>query len=180
MKNILFPIAAVALIAGCSDKGADADGDGKITNEEVAEEMNEVELQAGEWESTFEIVDVKLEGLPEGAPANITDQMKGQVQTTKSCMTEEMAKKPGAGFFNAQKELNCEVKEFDMSGGAIKSTMSCNNMANAPGNMEMAMNGQYGPSSYDMDMTMTGEAGPIKMEFTAKNSGKRIGDCPAG
>ena len=178
MKKLIISIAAVTLIAGCSDNGADKDGDGKITNEEVAAEMNEVNLEPGEWENTVEIIDVNIEGLPEGAPAGMMDSIKGQKTTSKSCITEEQAENPGAQFFAAQEETNCEVKKFDMSGGAVSSEMACKNMG-APGNMNMTMDGQYGPSSYDMTMTMAGEAGGMKMNMEAKSSGKRIGDCPS-
>mgnify|MGYP003641220922 FL=1 len=180
MKNLLVSVAVLSLIGGCSDKGADQDGDGKITAEEVAEEMNQVKLEPGEWENTVEIVDVKLEGLPEGVPAGVMDSMKGKVTTSKSCITEEQTENPGAEFFAAQKETNCDVKKFDMSGGAVSSELSCTNMGGAPGNMTMAMDGQYGPSSYDMTMNMKGGASGMKMNISAKSSGKRIGDCPAG
>ncbi len=180
MKKLLGSVAAICLIAGCSDAGADRDGDGKITTEEVAMEMNKVTLEPGEWENTVEIVDVKIEGLPAGAPAGIMDSMKGQVTTSKSCITKEQAEDPGAEFFAAQEENNCEVKKFTMSGGAVSSEMVCSNMGGAPGNMTMAMDGQYGPSNYDMTMNMNGGAGGMKMDITAKSIGKRIGACPAG
>ncbi|GAB5486700.1 MAG: hypothetical protein Pars2KO_02700 [Parasphingorhabdus sp.] len=178
MKKILISVAALAVISACSDNGADKDGDGKITNEEVAAEMNEVNLEPGEWENTVEIVDVKIEGLPEGAPAGMMDSIKGQKTTTKSCVTEEQAENPGAQFFAAQEDTNCEVKKFNMSGGAVSSEMSCKNMG-APGEMSMTMDGDYGSSSYDMKMTMAGNAGGMKMNMEAKSSGKRIGDCPS-
>ncbi len=178
MKKIILSVAAVTLIAGCSSNKADADGDGNISADEVAKVMNEVTLEPGEWENTVEIVDVKIEGLPEGAPANIMDSMK-TTTVTKTCITEEQAKNPGAEFFAAQEQTDCKIKKFDMSGGAINSEMSCSNVG-APGNMNMAMTGQYGPSSYEMTMTMDGGAGGMKMNITAKNNGKRIGSCPAG
>ena len=169
MKKLLVSVAVLSLIGGCSDKGADHDGDGKITADEVAEEMNTVRLEPGEWENTVEIVDVKVDGLPEGVSSGVMDSMKGKVTTSKSCITKDEADNPGAQFFAAQEKTNCEVKKFDMSGGAVSSEMSCSNMGGAPGNMTMAMDGQYGPSSYDMTMKMNGGA-----------SGIRIGDCPAG
>ena len=173
-------MAVLSLIGGCSDKGADHDGDGKITADEVAEEMNTVRLEPGEWENTVEIVDVKVDGLPEGVSSGVMDSMKGKVTTSKSCITKDEADNPGAQFFAAQEKTNCEVKKFDMSGGAVSSEMSCSNMGGAPGNMTMAMDGQYGPSSYDMTMKMNGGASGMKMDISAKSSGKRIGDCPAG
>lgn len=178
MKKILMSVAAVTLLVGCSSNEADADGDGNISADEVAKVMNEVTLEPGEWENTVEIVDVKIEGLPEGAPANMMDAMK-TTTVSKSCITEEQAKNPGAEFFAAQEQTSCKVKKFDMSGGAISSEMSCAN-AGTPGEMTMAMTGQYGPSSYDMTMKMNGGAGGMKMDITAKSNGKRIGECPAG
>ncbi len=179
MKKILISAAAISLISACSDNGADADGDGKITVEEVAREMNEVTLEAGEWENTVEMIDVKIDGMPEGAPAGMLDSIKGRTTTSKSCITPEQAENPGAEFFAAQEKTSCEVKKFDMNGGAISSEMSCSNI-DAPGKMNIAMDGQYGPSSYDMTMSMKGGAAGMEMSMTAKSSGKRIGDCPAG
>jgi hypothetical protein len=180
VNKLLVSVAALSLIAGCSDKGADHDGDGKITVEEVAEEMNRVTLEPGEWENTVEIVDVKIDGLPDGMPANMMDSMKGKVTTSKSCITKEEAENPGAQFFAAQEKTSCEVKKFNMSGGAVSSEMACSNMGGTPGDMTMAMDGQYGPSSYDMTMNMHGGAKGMKMNISAKSSGKRIGDCPTG
>ena len=180
MRILLVSVAILGLTAACSDKGADHDGDGKITAEEVAQEMNRVTLEPGEWENSVEIVDVKIEGLPEGAPAGIMDSMKGKVTKSKSCITKEQAENPGAEFFAAQEKTNCEVKKFEMSGGAVSSEMACSNMGGAPGNMTMVMDGQYGPSSYDMTMNMNGGASGMKMDITAKSIGKRIGACPTG
>lgn len=180
MKKLLVTVAMLGLITGCSDTGADHDGDGKITDEEVAKEMNRVRLEPGEWENTVEIVDVQIDGLPEGAPAGLLDSMKGKVTTTKSCITKEEAENPGAQFFAAQEKTNCEVKKFDMSGGAVSSEMACSNMGGGPGEMTMKMDGQYGPSSYDMTMNMEGGGAGMKMNISAKSSGKHIGSCPAG
>ncbi|VWX59064.1 DUF3617 domain-containing protein [Sphingorhabdus sp. 109] len=180
MRKLLVSVAVLGLVGGCSDTGADHDGDGKITAEEVAKEMNQVTLEPGEWENTVEIVDVEIEGLPEGVPAGIMDRMKGQTTTTKSCITKEEAENPGAQFFAAQEKTNCEVKKFDMSGGAVSSEMSCSNMGGTPGEMTMEMDGQYGPSSYDMTMNMVGGGGGMKMNISARSNGKRIGSCPTG
>nr|WP_254306092.1 DUF3617 family protein [Sphingopyxis sp. BSNA05] len=65
--------------------------------------MNRVTLEPGEWENTVEIVDVEIEGLPEGVPAGAIDSMKGKVTTTKSCITREEAENPGAQFLPHRK-----------------------------------------------------------------------------
>ncbi len=179
MKKILMCTAAITLIAGCSDGGADKDGDGKISNEEMAAEMNSVKMEAGQWETQLEIVDLKIDGLPEGAPPNMADMMKSTMsQTTKSCITEEQAENPGAEFFAAQDQENCDVKEFDMSGGKIKSAMTCS-APDGAGSMTMTMSGDYTPSEYDMTMTMESGDMPnnMAMNMKATVTGKRIGEC---
>ena len=117
MNKIVLAVAASALMVGCSNNTADADNDGNISADEVAKVMNEVTLEPGEWENTVEIVDIKIAGLPEGAPTNMMDSMK-TTTVSKSCITEEQARNPGAEFFAAQEKTNCIVKKFDMSGGA--------------------------------------------------------------
>ncbi|WP_164115124.1 DUF3617 domain-containing protein [Sphingorhabdus sp. Alg239-R122] len=182
MKKLILSAAAIGLLAGCSDKGADTDGDGKISTEEVAAEMNTMKLQPGEWENTVEVVDVKIENLPEGAPAGIAEMMKGRKNSVKQCITEEKAANPGAEFFAAQKDANCDVKEFNISGGKIKSEMSCAAPAGqGEGKMTMKMDGDYAETSYDMNMNMvaTAPGTGMNMNITSKVTGKRIGDCPS-
>lgn len=179
MKEMMISAAAITLLAACSDGGADKDGDGKISDEEVAAEMNTVKMEAGQWETQMEVTDLQLDGLPEGAPPNMADMMKASMgQTSRSCVTKEQAENPGAQFFAAQKQTNCDVKEFDMSGGKIKSTMTCSG-PQGEGSMNMTMSGDYTPSAYDMTMTMESSSLPngMTMNVKANVTGKRVGDC---
>ncbi len=180
MKKLIIPVAAIAMLAACSDTGADKDGDGKISTEEVAAEMDNVKLKPGEWETTMELIDVKLDGLPEGAPDNMAEMMKSQgKQTTKSCLTQEDVDKIGADFFAGPQAANCEVKEFNMAGGKVNSSMSCK-PPQGTGEMNMTVSGDYGETSYDMTMNMKSEGlpGGMSMDMEAQLTSKRLGDCP--
>jgi hypothetical protein len=169
-------------LAACSDGGADKDGDGKISKEEVAAEAEAIKFSAGEWENKVEIVDVKFDEskLPpeaKGMTGAIVKQMVGQVQTTKNCLTEEQAKKPGADFLAGAENDECTYKKFDLSGGKIDADIQCKGKeAGQEGNIKLA--GTFTSSTYDMQMDMVMQSPQTgSMTIKAKNSAKRIGEC---
>ncbi|WP_033927091.1 DUF3617 domain-containing protein [Sphingomonas sp. 35-24ZXX] len=169
-------------LAACSDGGADKDGDGKISKEEVAAEAESIKFSAGEWENKVEIVDVKFDEskLPpeaKGMTGAIVKQMVGQVQTTKNCLTEEQAKKPGADFLAGAENDECTYKKFNLSGGKIDADIQCKGKeAGQEGNIKLA--GTFTSSTYDMQMDMVMQSPQTgSMTIKAKNSAKRIGEC---
>lgn len=181
MERLILTFIICGLLAACNDAGADANGDGKITPDEVSKEIDRVELEPGQWENRVEIVDVKIAGLPPTANLNEIEKLKGSVRTTLSCITPEQAKNPGAEFFAAQeKAINCDVDKFDMRGGSVNSVLSCSNLRGIPGDIKLTMTGQYGPSSYDMQLNTQGGVAGMQMNIIAKNSGNRVGECPKG
>ena len=186
MMKVLQTVSILALpllaLAACGGGGADADGDGKITKEEVAVEAQAIKFSAGEWENKVEIVDVsfdetKLPPEAKGMTGAIVKQMLGQVQTTKNCLTEEEAKKPGADFLAGAKNDECDYKTFDLSGGRINADIACKGEeAGQQGNIKLS--GSYTPTSYDMQMSMVMNSPQTgSMTIKAKNSAKRIGEC---
>lgn len=180
MKAGLLVCGAALLLSGCgkNDKAAS----GPMTAEQVASKMNEVKLEPGEWEATQEIVDVQMTGLPKDAPASAMQQMVGQKNTVKHCITPEQAAKPGADFLAAQKDAKCTYANMDMTGGTINGAMTCSAPGNPKAVMKMTLKGTYQPASYAMAMEMQSEGMQQGMGMTMKikSQGKRIGDCPAG
>lgn len=190
MKNRAILVASAALLAlSACDKGdktpsAPAAG-GSQSVEDVAAEMKKVALQPGEWETTSEVVDVKMEGAPKGMPPGALDAMKGRKTTFKNCITPEQAANPSADFLTAQKESKCTYSGFQMTGGTVQGAISC------PGGqgrgMTATMKGIYTPTSYDIGMDMTtggGGAGDasapaMSMQMKMRTTGKRIGECTA-
>jgi len=180
MRNYVIVGLAGALLAACSGS-ADKDGDGKISEEEMAAEAENVQLKAGEWEKTVEFVDVEISNIPEDDPKQMLkgmlESMKGEKVTTKECISEEEAKKPAADFFSGDQKDECDVTEFAMRGGTISSKMACKDPKGAV--MNMTMSGDYAEDNYDMEMEMSGKEQDIDLKITARSSGKYIGDCPA-
>lgn len=186
MKMQTVSILALPLLAlaACSGGGADKDGDGKISKEEVAKEAESIKFSPGEWENKVEIVDVKFDEskLPperKAMTSALAKQMVGQVQTSKNCLTEEQAKKPGADFLAGAANNGCTYKTFDLSGGAINAKISCK--GKQPGQLgDIKLTGTYTATSYDMQMDMAMSSGEMgSMTMKAKNSAKRIGECKA-
>ncbi|GLI96624.1 DUF3617 domain-containing protein [Sphingobium sp. BS19] len=177
MKAAIFICGTALLLTGCDKKET-----GPMSAEQVAEKMDSVKLEPGEWEATQEIVDVKMTGLPKGMPAEAMQQMIGKKNTIKHCVTPEMAANPSADFLAAQKDANCTYENMDMSGGTINGKMTCAAPNNTKAVMKMTLKGTYLPASYAMDMTMEsqGMGEGMRMNMQMKSSGKRIGACPAG
>lgn len=187
MKRILISAClagSIGLLAACGDKGADADGDGKITREEIQAEAGKVKIEPGEWERTMEFVSIDLDEskIPEDAREFTMSAMKGMIgkkQTSTDCVTPEQAEKPGGDFFNVDQKNECDFKEFSMSGGKANISMTC---AGGPQGQkaDISMAGTYDSDSYEMDAEFASDGGQMgKIAFKAKTSGKRIGECTA-
>ena len=179
MRTIIAASACLALLAACSDGGADTDGDGEITSEEMAAEAasgGEMKMRAGQWENTIEFTEFDIPGVPASMKQMMAEQL-GSAITTKSCITQEEVDKPDAGFFGGEKNDNCTYEEFDRSGDRMSLKMTC--AMDGGGTTKVAMDGEFSEESFTltMDNTMSGtQAGDVTMKGTV--SGKRIGDCP--
>jgi len=165
--------AAALTIAGCNSADAPK---GKQDAAEVASEMKGMNLRAGQWEATYEIVSIDGAGMPPEAMA----MMKGNKTSVRNCITPEQAAKPDADFMAGQKDSKCEYRDWSMRGGKISGTMSC--AIEGQGEMVMAMDGSFTRDSYDMvtEMDNPGLPDGMTMKIKSRTSGKRVGDCPAG
>lgn len=174
----------VLALAGCG-KGEEKSGSAgaNMSAAQVADEMEKVSLQPGEWETVQEITDVKIDGAPPEMPADMMRSMIGRKITVKNCITPEQAENPSADFLAAQKDSKCTYNGFSMTGGIVKGSIAC--PGGEGGKMTASMEGTYLPASYQMtmDAKMEGMAGPqggMTMHMKMKSSGKRIGECKPG
>lgn len=176
MKRIVFLGSACALIAACSSGETDTDGDGKISNAEMAAvvEKSDIKPTAGQYRATAELVSVDIPGAPEGIAEMMKTNMKAQ--TSEYCLTQEDADK---GFEEMAKESqngDCTMQSFDINGGDIDAKMSC--VAGGQGEMNITMDGSGTSTSMDMQVTMEGSMpgmGAAKLVLRSKS--ERIGDC---
>ncbi len=179
MHNLAI-LAAAALAISAVNKGADADGDGKISDTEARAEMSAgglMTMKAGLWEAKISFD--KLEA-PE-APEDSEDRLKAEMAkgtTKQSCLTPAQLDQPGADFFGVPEDANCAFDELRRSGDAMKVTMTCELAGNVT--TKSAMNGTFAAETYNITIEhriVGPPMGAIKM--TGKIEGKRVGDCPA-
>ena len=179
MRKLMI-LGAVLAISACSDKGADADGDGKVSNNEASAEMAQggsMMMQPGEWETKITFSKVEGKSLPPQAAKMMKEQMAKGV-TTKSCMTKEQSEKPGSDFFGAPPEANCTFDELNRTGAEMKVAMTCK--PSPAMTLKSKMDGTFGKTSYTMNIEQSTKGPPMgEIQMIGKIEGKRVGDCPA-
>ena len=160
---------SLLLIAACSDEA------GKEKAGSAAETAN-LKLEAGQWETTSEIV--RMTSADGGAGAAAMEKAAGTKTTTTSCITPEQANKPGSQLFAGDKS-SCAYDNFYMTRGRLNASMTCT-QPGANGNIMMNVDGTYSATSFEANVDMsTHFVGPGDMKVTSKISGRRIGACPA-
>jgi hypothetical protein len=178
-KFLILGVAALA-ISACSEKGADADGDGKISDAEATAEMADggsMAMKPGEWEVKISFNKIVAPGIPAELQGKMKEQMgKGMIQ--KSCLTQKQVDKPGGDFFGAPAEANCTFEELKRTGDSMKVAMTCKPAGNMT--IKSKMDGKFAAETYTMNINQNTEGTPMgTVKMTGKIEGKRVGDCPA-
>jgi hypothetical protein len=178
-KFLLMSVASLA-IWGCSDKGADADGDGKISNSEAAAEMGSggaMAMKPGQWEVKISFDSVEAPGVPAEMQGKMKEQL-GKGMTQASCLTQAQVDKPGGDFFGAPPEANCTFDELGRSGNTMKVAMTCKPGGNMT--VKSKMDGKFAAETYTMTIEQSTDGTPMgAVKMTGRIDGKRLGDCPA-
>jgi hypothetical protein len=182
MKTQMILGAAALALAACGSSGGDKAGSGKGSaasggggSAGSGGAASGVSLQPGEWEIKTEVVNVKVEGLPEG----VADGMKAKAGgSNRTCMTPEEAKGPSADVFAKNNPANCKSEGFSWSGGRIQGKTTCTG-AGGSGKTVMTMDGRYSPQSIDMTMKSQTDMMGKAMTMEMRVLGKRVGECTA-
>lgn len=182
---IRLGLAAAALgmllpLSSCSDNGADQDGDGKIDAGERAAEMDYdafVPMKAGQWETRFLFTDIDVPTLGKSEKRQIMREVaKGA--SSRSCLSPDQAKKPGADFFGGNGAEKCVYKSFDVSGQNVKMTLTCG--MEGMGSVDMELSGVMGETEFNYESEVAVRlpiVGTVKMKGNA--IGKHVGQCPS-
>jgi hypothetical protein len=171
---------ALLILSSCSDNSADSDGDGTVNNAERAAEMDYdafIPMKAGLWETKFTFSEIDVPTLGKAQKQQIMDEVaKGA--SSKSCLSEAEAKKPGADFFGGNGAEKCVYKSFDVSGQNVKMTLTCG--MEGMGSVDMQLAGVMGETDFNYDTEVAIRlpmVGKVKMKGNA--TGKHAGKCPA-
>jgi hypothetical protein len=176
-KDVCIAVSLVAALAACGKSGDQGNGKQSATGSSAAATgSGPIQIQPGEWEMTYETVNVSGAGLPPGYLA----AMKGHKVTRRDCITPEQAAQPMAKMMDAQQKGQCDYKGFSIANGHIQGTVSCGSGGKTPGKMTMTMNGQYDGQSYAYTSSMTNEGQGMNMTIESRSTAHRIGECTAG
>ncbi len=178
MRRFLIVGVAALAITACSKKGADADGDGKISGKEAAAEMasgGKLAMKPGQWEIKMTNTDVDIPGVPEAAKAQIKAQLAKGI-TASSCLKQEDVDKPGGNFFGADANSDCKFGKLDRSGNKISVEMTCKMQGLT---MHSTSEGEFGEESYKLNMSQKIEMPTGTMTSKGTLEGRRTGDCKA-
>lgn len=137
---------------------------------------SDVRMQAGEWETTVQILAADMPGMPAEAVRAAQQQPPTKVRT---CLTEQQVAQPPADFITGSGQNGgCTTENMSMAGGRMQGTIQCSSEGTT---MRTTIEGQFTATTYEL--TQNGEirtgAGPA-MTTRTRTSGRRIGDCPAG
>ena len=173
-------IAAAALLAACSGQGgndqtANGTAGGEVPGDAAsgAAGAGLAGLQAGEWETTVEVLSMEMPGMPAGMPTPTIPAV-----TTRHCLTPEEAAQPNAEFFSGNTEgASCERENFTIGDGRVSGIITCTSEG---ATMRSEMNGQFGAASYEMTARTQTTAQGMTMNGETRITARRVGDCPAG
>jgi Protein of unknown function (DUF3617) len=172
-----FPLAALLLLASCSDN-SDTDGNGKITREERAKEMAEdgyLAMQPGRWKTEFKFTDIDVPRLGKKEREDLMKEAAGGASGV-SCLSEADAAKPGADFFGGQGAEDCQYSKFDLAGNRANMALSCG--MGGMGKAAMELDGTVGETSFVFDTKLSIDV-PIvgKIKLAGNMIGTHQGKC---
>ena len=172
-------IATLAL-AGCGE----AKKEPKTADEVVAEAGKLERPRPGQYETTVELINFEVPGLPP-QQAEAMKATMGNVsgQSSASCLTQAEADK---GFEESVRKMTenngamrCEFGRFDVDGGKIDAAMTCKGPQGLTSNITLDGTGSAEATSMHMKMVQKAAmipGGEMRMEM--KMNSRRVGDCP--
>lgn len=181
MHRPLIVVATLLSLTACNSEPAEP-----RTADEVIAEAGKLDApRPGQYETSVEMIDFSIPGLP----AQQAEQMKSMMggmggKASAHCLTPEEAEK---GFEESVRkmtegtgEMDCEFAKFAVDGGKLDAALTCK----GPQAMtaEIALAGTASAEASSMRMKMVQKAamipgGEVRMEMQMNS--RRIGECPA-
>ena len=175
-----LPAIALLALAACADSSADKDGNGIIDSEERAAEMDYdafIPMKAGLWETKFVFAEINVPTLGKAEKQQIMDEV-AKSASSRSCLTDADAKKPGADFFGGNGAEKCVYKAFDVSGQNVQMKLSCG--MDGMGSVDMELAGVMGETEFNYDSKVDVRLPMVgKVAMRGKATGEYVGACPA-
>jgi hypothetical protein len=173
-------VISLIMLASCSDNSADRDGNGIVDSKERAAELDYdafIPMKAGLWETRFVFKDIDLPSLGKREKQQIMDEVADNA-SSRTCLSEAEAKKPGADFFGGSGAEKCVYKLFDVAGQNVKMKVSCS--MDGMGSIDMDLAGVMGDTEFNYDSAVAVRLPMVgKVNMKGNAIGRYVGSCPA-
>lgn len=179
-KHSIRTAAALSLslmMGGCADN-ADTNGDGVVSRDERATEMQRdgyLAMEPGRWRMTFAFTNIDVPRLGNQEKESIKAEL-GKGASGVSCLSASEAAKPGPDFFGGEGAEDCSYQQFDIAGNRVTMKLSCG-MGDL-GKAQMDLNGTVGDRDFNFDTDLVVHvpmAGKIELKGTMQ--GVHEGAC---
>lgn len=184
----LLPLGAAILLAACgsSEEQAPAGGGDEAAamtgadaaDAVTAEAANIVQPRPGQYQTSLELIEFDVPGMPDDAKAQMRAMVGGELtQGNNFCLTPEEAEANGPKRMAENlAESNCTFNKFNVSGGNLVADMQCKGEDGMVSHV--LMDGQMTSESSTMLMTMEQEIANMgKTRMKMRVTSKRTGDC---
>jgi hypothetical protein len=131
-------------------------------------------LAPGLWEETLVYALDSVNGSEEMAQHMASTLPNPQPQ--RACYTDADLAQPQHIFLSGAEQA-CRFNRFTMTGGRIEAAGECSDGRGQT--MKVSGTGTYTAAGYDFSFTGTGQAGNLALAFRGRDSGRRVGACPA-
>lgn len=154
---------------------APSDHEDAIDHDEIAQTMRRLAnagefFQAGQWESTSQIL--QLDGIGESEAAELKKRIGRQ--TFSTCLAPEDVSEPDIDFFTGEAS-DCVYSQFAMADGEIEARMRCVTGQIVQDNHLI---GTYAPDRYDFTLTSVGDGKQAPAQtMVMAIAARRVGDC---
>jgi hypothetical protein len=173
IRNVII---GVLLLAACS--GQQSEGG----NASAPADGSEVRLEPGEWEVTTESVNAGSgpQGMDAAMAGKGTEEdigkaiIAGMRSVERMCITPEKA----AELFAGDPGKGCRREGEGWRNGRISTKVTCT-QAEAPQTSVHEVSGSYGARSFDVTHRLSENSDGDMMTMATRDTGRRIGDCPA-
>ncbi len=175
-----LPLAAAILLAACGGE-TDADGDGSLSEEELAAEAaGLVQPEPGQYRASLELLEFDAPNMPPEAQEQMQQIFaSGLAEGNSFCMTEaDVAEGGPEEMVKNLAESDCTMNSFNVSGNTVVADMQCPGEGGATSKvrMEGEMRADGSTMTMDMEQEIAG-VGATKMKMRVTS--ERIGDCAA-
>lgn len=129
----------------------------------------------GLWEHTVVYVVDEVNGS-----SFIADQAQSMLPSPppyRACYTASDLADPRS-FLLASKSVQCRFSRFTMANGKISAAGECNDSRYPT--LRVEGSGTYDANGYDFSFAGKARSGDLIVDFRGRDSGRRIGSCPAG